>query len=178
MFTIVDPEDYEHLSKFNWHVVEGKGTYYAVRVGRKSEKRKGKNIWMHRVILNPDEDQICDHINHNGLDNRKANLRPVTHSQNMQNRPKRKTKCHSKYKGVSFRKRQNKWVADIQVDGKPRFLGYFNEEIDAARAYDSAAKKYHGQYATLNFTGKKSLMSLLRKQGFRTQDNGFPLSRE
>ena len=167
MFAIVDPDDYEHLSKFNWHVVDGKETYYAVRIGRKNEKRKGKNIWMHRTILNLNDDQICDHKNHNGLDNRRANLRPVTHSQNMQNRPKRKTKCHSKYKGVSFRKRQNKWVADIQVNSKPKFLGYYDNEIDAARVYYRATKKYHGQYATLNFEKSRNILRRCSGQELR-----------
>jgi hypothetical protein len=155
-FAIVDPEDYEKLSKYKWHALQYGESFYAVRIGRKSEARHGKNIWMHRVVLGLDEGEICDHINHNGLDNRKANLRPATHSQNMQNRPKRKTKCHSKYKGVSFRKAQKKWVADIQVNGKPKFLGYFGSEVKAAKAYDRAARKYHGEFAALNFERTRS----------------------
>ncbi len=162
-FAIVDPENYEKLSKYKWHALQYRDTFYAVRIGRKSEARYGKNIWMHRVVLGLDEGVICDHINHNGLDNREANLRPATHSQNMQNRPKRRTKCHSKYKGVSFRTAQRKWVADIQVNGKPIFLGYFDDETEAAREYDRAAKKYHGQFAALNF--KRHRSKLRRRSG-------------
>ena len=155
-FAIVDPGDYERLSKYKWHALQYRDTCYAVRIGRKSEARCGKNIWMHRAVLGLADGMMCDHINHNGLDNRRANLRPATHSQNMQNRPKRRTKCHSKYKGVSFRTAHKKWVADIQVNGKPIFLGYFDSEIKAARAYDRAAKKYHGQFAALNFERPRS----------------------
>ena len=107
---------------------------------------------MHRQILHPPGHLVVDHINHNGLDNRKANLRHATRVQNNRNRLIIKRKgASSKYKGVSWRKRKKRWHARIHVNGRYKFLGYFKEEINAAKAYDKAAKKYHKEFASLNF---------------------------
>lgn len=92
-----------------------------------------------------------DHINHNGLDNRKANLRPATRAQNSYNRKKYANNSYSKYKGVSFKKKGQKWSAQISINNKMKFLGYFHREKDAAKAYDAAARKLHGEFASLNF---------------------------
>ena len=106
---------------------------------------------MHRDILKPPDHLCVDHINHNGIDNRRANLRLATHRQNSYNRIHFTKNPSSKYKGVSFRKRTKKWDAKIRYDGKNKHIGSFKDEIEAAKAYDEAAKKYQGEFAALNF---------------------------
>jgi len=79
-------------------------------------------------------------------------LRPATKSQNCINKPYIKQKgAHSKYLGVTWQKSINKWQAQIRANGIPRIIGYYNDEIKAAKAYDKAAKKYHKEFAVLNF---------------------------
>jgi len=106
---------------------------------------------MHRRVINIPGNLLCDHINRNSLDNRKANLRPATVSQNLCNRHKTKSRTRSKYKGLEWDKAQRKWKARIQINNRKIYLGSFNSEIDAARAYDHAAMKYHREFANLNF---------------------------
>ncbi len=105
---------------------------------------------MHREIMQPRDDRVVDHRNCNSLDNRRANLRFATHAENMHNRRKRKN-ATSQYIGVFYRKDTRKWVAKIMIGRKRIQLGNFENEIDAARAYDEGAKKYHKEFARLNF---------------------------
>ena len=149
-YALVDPEDFERLSKHKWHANKAKNTYYAVRrvhVGF----NKWKHILMHREILRPPAHLYIDHINHHGYDNRKANLRTATPMQNAYNRVHFRKNPSSKYKGVSFKKRTKKWEVQIHYDRKSKFIGSFNNEIEAAKAYDEAAIKYHKEFAVLNF---------------------------
>ena len=92
-----------------------------------------------------------DHINGDRLDNRKANLRAATTFENRWNTQKVKGKYSSKYKGVKWNKQHKRWIAQIIAKGKVRYHGCFTDEIEAAKAYDQAAKKHHGQFAVLNF---------------------------
>jgi len=151
-FAVVDPEDYDRLTKYKWHLAQSPTGMYAARWQRFANKNTRKRIWMHREVISVPKNMVCDHINHNGLDNRKANLRAATISQNLCNRPKRKGKTRSKYKGLEWDKNQNKWKVRVQHNGRKFYLGSFNSERAAARAYDAAAKKYHKEFANCNFS--------------------------
>jgi hypothetical protein len=107
-------------------------------------------ISMHREIMNANDSRFVDHRNCDSLDNRKSNLRFATQAENIHNRRKRKN-ATSQYIGVFFRKDTRKWVGKIMDGKKQIILGNFDNEIDAAKAYDEAAKKYHGEFARLNF---------------------------
>jgi len=107
-------------------------------------------IYMHREIMGAKDDGIVDHVNRDPLDNRRENLRMVTAQQSVCNRRVFRTKKgvkHSRYRGVYY----SGWMASIQVGGKKKYLGTFESEESAARAYDSAAKIHFGDFAQLNF---------------------------
>ncbi len=103
---------------------------------------------MHNLIINTPDGMEADHINGNTLDNRRSNLRICTRGQNQRNR-RGNLNGTSKYKGVSFKNENKKWVAQIGFK-KNMFIGYYKTEIEAALAYNEAAKKYHGKFARLN----------------------------
>lgn len=136
---IVDNDDFSELSKNTWYVLVGKiGTPYAVRTVYKN--KKPVQVRMHRQILNAKKGDIVDHINGNGLDNRKINLRFCTHSQNMMNQ-KRNTDV-----GVSFHKGTSKWQAYIGFNKKRIYLGVFVNKKDAIKVRENASKIYHNSF--------------------------------
>lgn len=150
-YAIVDPDDYRHLSKHKWHASGRNGSFYAVRIGF-TNKGQRYLISMHRQILKVPDDIFVDHVNRNGLDNRKANLRPATRAENGRNRAKSNNRSYSsKYKGVSQYPGKKLWKAHIQVNRKLSSLGSFDDEVQAAKAYDRAARKHHRDFAVLNF---------------------------
>ena len=148
-FAIVDDADCQWLNQFKWCAYKGNSTYYAIR-----GDGKRNTIRMHREILNSPKGLCTDHRNGNGLDNRRKNLRVCTNAENLQNQTKR-ARCTSKYKGVTtysvVKHRKRPWLAQITFNNKHINIGYFASEESAARAYDIAAKKYHGEFARLNF---------------------------
>ena len=149
---MVDDEDYKRLAGYKWFAVRYERGYYAQRAD-KDGKGRHRNVRMHREILGEPKGKIIDHINHNGLDNRRVNLRAATRQQNAWNKRKQRGKCSSKYKGVTWLKRMGKWQARIVCNGKSIFIGYFDDQVSAARAYDARAVELYGEYATLNFCG-------------------------
>jgi hypothetical protein len=140
---IVDAADYQWLSMYKWNASESKNAFYA------RTKTKHRRIYMHRLIMNAPPDKIVDHIDHNGLNNCRSNLRICSFSENLCNRrPSKKT---SRYKGVHWCKESRIWKAVIRFKGKKQNLGQFKNEIDAARAYDKAARQLFKEFAYLNF---------------------------
>lgn len=131
---LVDEDDVFALSDFNWCVMEGRGVKYAVC------KPKGgmKNILMHRVISQTPNDMVTDHINGNGLDNRKQNLRVVTQRENLQNRRDHRS---GKLVGSSFNIGARRWEAYIRIDGRKQFLGLYDTEMEAHEAYLEACEE-------------------------------------
>lgn len=107
---------------------------------------------MHRLIMSPPDDMEIDHIDNDGLNNRKSNLRIVSRAQNRYNaRPNFNKTGTSKFKGVSWQRDENKWLVQIQLGHKTIHIGRFKDEIEAARAYDKKAKEVFGEYAWTNF---------------------------
>ena len=117
---LVDDEDYEWLNQYNWQASNEKGRFYVKKgnyLGVINGKQRSTSVRMHRLIMNAPENMVVDHINGNGLDNRKENLRIVSNRQNLQNLHIKKT---SKYPGVSWQKTRNKWISLIRVNGKQK----------------------------------------------------------
>jgi hypothetical protein len=148
---IIDARDFDLVSRHRWMLLRGHNgkiyAYASVTAG---------SVYMHRLIAGTPDGYETDHVNGDGLDNRRSNLRPATPSQNRANmwKPRRPdgSRHSSQYKGVSWDKARLKWMAKIARDGGHRNLGRYESEVDAARAYDAAAALARwGEFARLNF---------------------------
>lgn len=137
---IFDILDYCEVSKYTWYI---DGNNY-VRT-----KISNKDMPLHNFIMKPNKNEIVDHINHNTLDNRKSELRICKKQENEFN-CRKQANCSSKYKGVCWDKNKNKWISSIGYNNKLIHLGRYNNEIDAARAYNGKAKELFGEFAYLN----------------------------
>jgi hypothetical protein len=147
---LVDDEDYDFLMQWKWYATRGRREcFYAVRNRTKTNKGRGL-IKMHREIMQTPNELEVDHIDHNGLNNQRYNLRNCTKKENGKNLS---AWGSSIYLGVSFdrRKKVKQVRAQICVERKSISLGYYLTEEDAARAYDKGAKLYFGEFANLNF---------------------------
>jgi hypothetical protein len=140
--TWVDREDYAWLSAWTWYRARNRAV-----VGHPHTPR---TTFLHRLILNAQPGQIVDHIDGDPRNNTRANLRFATQSQNRANEHVSRGGS-SVYRGVYWDANREKWSASLAIKAKPRFLGRFTDEAQAARAYDRAAAEYFGEFATLNF---------------------------
>lgn len=142
---LIDESDYDTVASVgSWFLAVCDGRRYA---RRHRPAREGGPHSLHSFLTGW---PLVDHINGDGLDNRRANLRPATPSQNSANRGPASNNT-SGYKGVSLYRRTGRWRASVGIDGAQHHLGYFTEPIDAARAYDAAALHHFGEFARLNF---------------------------
>lgn len=149
---MVDDEDYDWLNQWNWYYLkkDADNTGYAMRCGRKDDgERFRKGILMHREILDLKKGEYADHIDGNGLNNCRKNLRKASNMQNVRNQRKM-IGTSSKYKGVSWDKQHKRWRAKLCVDYKQITIGLFNSEEEASEAYNSKARELHGDFAKLN----------------------------
>lgn len=143
----VDDVDLPLVSAYRWFAHQGgrRAGWYAVANARWPDGRK-RTLRMHALLMGQDG---VDHIDRNGLNNRRSNLRPATASQNQANRPVMQG-CTSRHRGVSWNKAKAKWRAYIKIDGVQRHLGMFEEEDDAALAFDIAARAAWGDFIEPN----------------------------
>ncbi len=169
-FAIIDAADYERVSRHKWCVTGSGRRVYACR------SVNGKQVSMHRFLMNPPKGMVVDHIDGDPLNNRRSNLRICTVQQNIWNsQPKGKS---SQYKGVCRDKDKRKWVVHVCHNGHNWYMGRFELEIDAARAYDRKAFELFREYAWLNFPEEYGMFPLrsrlcrgtdARRGGFETR---------
>ena len=148
-YAIVDDDQFVSLSQFRWFAQKHGRTYYPLRWKYLDGGKRKIIIRMHRLIMNAPDGIEVDHKDGNGLNCQKENMRFCNHQGNSQNR-RVNINSQSGFKGVSWHKYKNKWMARIGHDGQIENLGNFTDKEDAALAYNAAALKYFGEFAKLN----------------------------
>ncbi len=142
----IDDEDYDLVSRRKWYPFTPTCNPWLVYArASKTKDYQTTYIYMHNLIMGRVQ---IDHKDGNGLNNVRTNLREATHAQNLANSTSRRGS--SRFKGVSWYKRRGKWVAYVNCTGEHYHLGYFDDEVEAARAYDEKAKELFGEFARLN----------------------------
>lgn len=143
----IDGEDLEKIKGYKWipRRYKNKSIFYI-----NTYTKENNSLLLHRLIMDFPEGMVVDHIDGNPLNNQKSNLRVCSKAQNTRNRKKPSTGLTSKYKGVHLFKRDNKYIAKIGINDLRKYLGIYDNESDAAIAYNEAAIKYHGEFARLN----------------------------
>lgn len=149
-YALVDDADYDWLTQWKWCVAKQYSGYYAVR-NFLLKNGKRSMISMHRQILGlkQGDKRQGDHKDRNTLNNCRNNIRICTNQENSMNQ-KVLSNCSSRFKGICWHKMAKKWQAQIMINGKFKYLGLYNSEIEAAQVYNKAAIKYHGEFACLN----------------------------
>jgi len=175
---LIDLPDYESFSEYNWHALAIRGEpKYIARMIKNVKEGKRKRELLHHHIMGIKPSTSLDHINRNGFDCRRTNLRIATPAENMRNSIKRK-KSTSKYKGVCWKKINKKWVAQISYKEKTIYLGSFSSEvingtdegeIKAAKAYDKAAQRYFGAFALLNMPSERKYVETEKGEYYKRQ---------
>lgn len=150
-YALIDDEDYNLVKCYTWYAERSNSIrefYYASTHIKLNGKQT--TLKMHRIITHAQTGELIDHKDGNGLNNQKDNLRSTTQTNNIRNSFKKSNTSSSKYKGVSWCKRKSLWKAYLTIDYKYIHLGYFNNEIDAARAYNKAATQNFGPFVRIN----------------------------
>lgn len=148
----VDDADFEQVSQYRWVALVVRNVVYAVRRFKRHDGKWGTE-YLHRFLMAPPGGMVVDHINHDGLNNQRSNLRLATTAQNSRNVRKPVTNT-SGYKGVhwiGWGSSAGKWCASVVAGGRKTTVGYYSCPIEAARAYDKAALELHGEFAVINF---------------------------
>jgi AP2 domain/HNH endonuclease len=160
---LIDDEDLPLIADYKWSASSGsakrRGAHCYSRATLPGIGPRQRWVLMHRLLLKPEPGQQVDHVNGDGLDNRRSNLRLCLHRQNQFNQRKQRRKTSSAFKGVRFCKQTGRWAAVIKIHGRNVWLRRHDTERDAALAYNAAAKRLFGEFANLNEVSRTDSIS-------------------